>query len=82
MGFFQTGTECNGALIINRNKMVYALGKNVKGRLGIGFIKYILRSTVLSTLCWKGIKTLFHRIRPGLRKFSQVFALTEERKVC
>jgi len=69
--YFQTD---DGALIVTRDKMVYAIGNNKNYRLGIPERGNTLRLTKVKTLCNKNLKKFAYG--------HYTFALTEEGEVC
>ena len=71
----ETGTLGNEALIVTKDKMVYGLGKNVNGCLGIGNKNATLKPQKVEALCGKDIKTFACGIGP------HVLALTKEGEV-
>ncbi|KYN38601.1 RCC1 and BTB domain-containing protein 1 [Trachymyrmex septentrionalis] len=72
---FVYGTLGNEALIVTKDKMVYGLGKNVNGCLGIGDKDATLKPQKIEALCGKDIKTFAYGVGP------HVLALTKEGKV-
>ncbi|KAG5306665.1 RCBT1 protein, partial [Acromyrmex insinuator] len=72
---FVYGTLGNEALIVMKNKMVYGLGKNVNGCLGIGDKDATLEPQKVEVLCGKDIKTFAYGNGP------HVLALTKEGEV-
>ncbi|KYN08721.1 RCC1 and BTB domain-containing protein 1 [Cyphomyrmex costatus] len=65
----------NEALIVTKDKMVYGLGKNIKGCLGIGDQNATLEMKKVVDLCGKNIKTFACGMGP------HVLALTKEGEV-
>ncbi|KAG5338370.1 RCBT1 protein, partial [Acromyrmex charruanus] len=72
---FVYGTLGNEALIVTKDKMVYGLGKNVNGCLGIGDKDATLEPQKVEALCGKDIKTFAYGNGP------HVLALTKEGEV-
>ncbi|XP_076674441.1 uncharacterized protein LOC143372273 [Andrena cerasifolii] len=66
------GTE---ALIVTRDKMVYALGRNKDGGFGLGETQCLFTPRKVDILCEKSIKTFAHG------SSSHVLALTDDGKV-
>ena len=73
--FYWIGNLGNEALIVTMDKVVYALGCNASGCLGIGDSHSTLYPKKVEALCGKDIKTFAHGRGP------HVLALTEEGKV-
>ncbi|KAK1124707.1 hypothetical protein K0M31_006071 [Melipona bicolor] len=69
------GNLGNEALIVTTDKVVYALGCNTSGCLGIGVSHSTLYPKKVEALCGKDIKTFAHGRGP------HVLALTEEGKI-
>ncbi|XP_018308499.1 RCC1 and BTB domain-containing protein 1 [Mycetomoellerius zeteki] len=69
------GTLGNEALIVTKDKMVYGLGNNVNGCLGIGDEDATLDPKKVEDLCGKDIKTFAYGIGP------HVLALTKEGEI-
>ncbi|XP_018392145.1 PREDICTED: RCC1 and BTB domain-containing protein 1-like [Cyphomyrmex costatus] len=72
---FVYGKLGNEALIVTKDKMVYGLGNNVNGCLGIGDENSTLELKKVEALCGKDIKTFACGIGP------HVLALTKEGEV-
>lgn len=70
------GNLGNEALIVTRDKMVYALGNNIAGCLGTGDAHSTLYPKKVEALCEKDIKTFAYGSGP------HVLALTKEGEVC
>lgn len=66
-----TGSLGNEALIVMKDKTVYALGNNISGCLGTGDMHSTLYPKKIDILCDKGIKTFAYGSGP------HVLALTE-----
>ncbi|XP_011635998.1 RCC1 and BTB domain-containing protein 1-like isoform X2 [Pogonomyrmex barbatus] len=69
------GNLGNEALIVTKDKMVYALGNNIAGCLGTGDAHSTLYPKKVETLCGKDIKTFAYGSGP------HVLALTKEGQV-
>lgn len=72
----ETGNLGNEALIVTRDKMVYALGNNIAGCLGTGDAHSTLYPKKVEALCEKDIKTFAYGSGP------HVLVLTKEGEVC
>ncbi|OAD53000.1 RCC1 and BTB domain-containing protein 1 [Eufriesea mexicana] len=72
---FVYGDLGNEALIVTKDKMVYALGNNTSGCLGIGDTNSTLYPRKVEELCNQNVTMFTHGIGP------YVLALTEEGKV-
>ena len=70
-----TGEMGRETLMVMRNKMVYAMGNNVNGCLGIGNTNSTLYPRKVEALCKKNIKTFAYG------NGSHVLALTKEGEV-
>jgi len=75
IGYFETGNLGNEALIVMKDKTVYALGNNVAGCLGTGDSHSTLYPKKVESLCKKNIKTFTYGSGP------HVLALTEDGEV-
>lgn len=72
----KTGTMGNEALVMTKDKNVYALGSNTSGCLGTGDMHSTLYPKKIEALCEKGIKTFAYGSGP------HVLALTDKGEVC
>jgi len=72
----EIGRHAEEALIVTRDKMVYGLGDNIAGCLGIGNTNCTLFPKKVKTLCGKDIKTFAYSNGPN------ILALTKEGEVC
>lgn len=73
--FFTTGNLGNEALIVTKNKKVYALGNNIAGCLGTGCAHSTLYPREVEALCDKDVKMFACGSGP------HVLALTENGEV-
>ncbi|KAG5339698.1 RCBT1 protein, partial [Acromyrmex heyeri] len=73
--YFKTGNLGNEALIMTKDKMMYALGNNIAGCLGIGDTHGTLYPKKVEALCERDIRTFAYGSGP------HVLALTKEGEV-
>lgn len=73
--YFKTGNLGNEALIMTKDKVMYALGNNIAGCLGIGDTHGTLYPKKVEALCERDIRTFAYGSGP------HVLALTKEGEV-